>query len=170
MPTSSSRAAVSVGVGSPRLVRWFNVLDVVKPSAPARTPSAAMRPIAAISSGRGRLAVRAALAHDEQPHRAVAHLGGEVDVVRTALERVEVLADAAPVPRQTLVQRGTGNVLDALHQLDELRVIRRADGREPDAAVAHHDRGHAVAGRRLQSRVPRRLTVVVRVDVDEARA
>ncbi len=31
MPTSSSRAAVSVGVGSPRLVRWFNVRDVVKP-------------------------------------------------------------------------------------------------------------------------------------------
>jgi hypothetical protein len=50
MPTSSSRAAVSVGVGSPRLVRWFIVRDVVKPSAPAATPAAAMRPIASISS------------------------------------------------------------------------------------------------------------------------
>jgi len=27
MPTSSSRAAVRVGVGSPRLVRWFSVRD-----------------------------------------------------------------------------------------------------------------------------------------------
>ena len=50
MPTSSSAAAVSVGVGSPRLVRWLVVRDVVKPSAPAATPSRTMRPIAAISS------------------------------------------------------------------------------------------------------------------------
>ena len=51
MPTSSSRAAVSVGVGSPVLVRWFSVREVVNPSAPAVTASAAMRPISAISSG-----------------------------------------------------------------------------------------------------------------------
>jgi hypothetical protein len=51
MPTSSSRAAVSVGVGSPRLVRWLMVREVEKPSAPARMPAAAMRPIVAISSG-----------------------------------------------------------------------------------------------------------------------
>ena len=84
MPTSSSASAVSVGVGSPRLVRWFSVRDVVKPSAPAATASAASAPIASISSARGRLAVGAALAHHVQAQRAVGHLGGEVDVVRAA--------------------------------------------------------------------------------------
>ena len=41
--------------------------------------------------------------------------------------------------------------------------------READAAVAHHDRGHAVPGRRGELGVPRGLAVVVGVDVDEAR-
>ena len=50
MPTSSSRAAVRVGVGSPRLVRWLSVREVVNPRAPARTPAAAMAPISAISA------------------------------------------------------------------------------------------------------------------------
>ena len=51
MPTSSSASAVSVGVNSPRLVRWLSVRDVVKPSAPASMPSAASAAIGAMSSG-----------------------------------------------------------------------------------------------------------------------
>ena len=51
MPTSSARSAVSVGVKAPVLVRWFMVRDVEKPRAPAAMPSAASRPISAISSG-----------------------------------------------------------------------------------------------------------------------
>ena len=50
MPASSSAAAVSVGVQSPRLVRWLRVREVVKPSAPASTASPASRAISAISS------------------------------------------------------------------------------------------------------------------------
>ena len=50
MPTSSSAAAVSVGVGSPRLVLWFMVREVVNPRAPAAIPSRTMRPISPISS------------------------------------------------------------------------------------------------------------------------
>ncbi len=45
----------------------------------------------------------------------------------------------------------------------------RSHRREADAAVAHHDRRHAVVIRRRHPRRPRGLTVVVRVDVDEAR-
>ena len=42
-------------------------------------------------------------------------------------------------------------------------------GREADAAVAHDRGGHAVPARRRHPFVPRRLPVVMRMDVDEAR-
>ena len=42
------------------------------------------------------------------------------------------------------------------------------DRGEPDAAVAHQERGHAVPARGGEHRVPRDLAVVVRVHVDEA--
>ena len=50
IPISSSASAVSVGVNSPRLVRWFIVRDVVKPSAPASIAPRASRAIASMSS------------------------------------------------------------------------------------------------------------------------
>ena len=48
--SSSSARARSDGVGSPLAVRWFNVRDVEKPTAPARMASVARRRIAAASS------------------------------------------------------------------------------------------------------------------------
>src|SRR6476659_13350 len=39
--------------------------------------------------------------------------------------------------------------------------------REPDTAVTEHGSGDAVPARRSEIRVPRHLTVVVRVNVDE---
>ncbi len=50
MPTSSSALAVRVGVNSPRLVRWFNVRDVVKPSAPCSIAARASVAISSMSS------------------------------------------------------------------------------------------------------------------------
>jgi hypothetical protein len=50
MPISSSASAVRVGVGSPLLVRWLSVREVVKPSAPAATAWAASSAMAAMSS------------------------------------------------------------------------------------------------------------------------
>ena len=113
------------------------------------------------------LAVRPALAHHEHPQRAVRQLRAHVDVVRHPLDRVEVLREARPRPRQPLVQRRARDVLDALHQLDQHPVVRRLHRREPDPAVAEHRRRHAVQRRRREPRVPRHLTVVVGVDVDE---
>src|ERR1700733_13487874 len=43
-----------------------------------------------------------------------------------------------------------------------------AHRRETDAAVAEQDRGDTVPGRRRQHRIPRRLPIVMRVDVDPA--
>src|SRR5439155_27178994 len=56
----------------------------------------------------------------------------------------------------------------AFHEADEPVAALGPDGREPDAAVAHHDGGDAVPGGGAEERVPRDLPVVVGVDVDEA--
>ena len=71
---------------------------------------------------------------------------------------------------QALVEHGAGDVLDAFHQLDEPAVVGRVHRREADAAVAGDDGGDAVPRRRDHALAPRRLPVVVGVDVDEARA
>ena len=66
-------------------------------------------------------------------------------------------------------ERGAGDVLDALHQLDQPVVPVGAHRREPHAAVAHDGRRDAVPRRRREQRVPRDLAVVVRVHVDPTR-
>ncbi len=110
----------------------------------------------------------AALAHHVDAQRRVRQERGDVHRERAPVERVEVLGERLPLPLDALVQRGAGDVLHAFHQLDEAFVLVGAHRREADPAVADHDRGDAVARRRIQDRVPGRLTVVVRVDVDEA--
>ena len=64
-------------------------------------------------------------------------------------------------------ERGAGDVFDALHQPDQPLVLVGRGGREPDTAVAHHDRGDAVPARRREQRIPGDLAVEVRVHVDE---
>ena len=113
--------------------------------------------------------VRAAVAHHVGAQSCVRHVRGEVEGVRLGVERVEILGERLPVPRQPLGQRGPGDVLDALEQTDEPVVAIDVRRGEPDPAVAHGDRGHAVDRRRRDDRVPRDLAVEVGVDVDEAR-
>ena len=118
-----ARARSNVGVGSPVLVRWLSVREVVKPERAGldrRGRDATHRDD--LVGGR-RIAVRAALAHDVEPHRAVRHLGRDVDVVRVTLDRVEVVGEALPVPLQAFVQRRARDVLDALHQRDQAAVV-----------------------------------------------
>ena len=45
----------------------------------------------------------------------------------------------------------------------------RRGGREPDATVAHHNGRHTVQTRWREERIPQRLTVIVRVHIDEPR-
>ena len=135
-PSSSSASAVRVGVSSPLELRWLRVREVLKPMAPASTACAGQRRHRLDVVGRGHLALGAALPHHVEPQRAVRHVGGEVDVVVAAVERVEELGERLPRPRQPLVERGAGDVLHALHELDQPVVVGRAHGREADAAVA----------------------------------
>ena len=155
-------------MSSPLELRWLRVRDVLKPMAPASTASPRQGGHRLDVLGRGHLALRAPLAHHVEAQRAVGHVGGEVDVVGAAVEGVEELGERLPRPRQALVERGAGDVLDALHQLDEAVVVGRPHRREADAAVAGHDGGDAVPGRRDEPVVPGGLAVVVHVDVDEA--
>ena len=83
------------------------------------------------------------------------------------VERVEVLGERLPAPVDALGERGAGDVLDALHQLDQPLLVARAHRREPDAAVAGDDGGDAVPDDGSSSGSQRGLAVVVRVDVDE---
>jgi hypothetical protein len=107
-----------------------------------------------------------AIAEHERAERAVRHLRGDVEHARHPRERIQVLRKRFPAPVDPLVERGAGDVLDALHQLDEEALLAAAHRREADAAVSHHERGHAVPARRREQRIPRDLTVVVRVHVD----
>ena len=111
--------------------------------------------------------VVAAVAHHVVAESDVGHLGADVDGVG-GVDRIEVVAEALPAPRDALVEGGTGNVLDALHQFDELVLRTGPDRGEPHPAVAHDDRGDAVPTAGGDLLVPADLAVVVGVDVDEA--
>lgn len=109
------------------------------------------------------LAADAAIAHHEDPERAVRDLRPDIDRARHAVERVEIFGKALPFPVQAFGERGTGNVLDRLHQIDKAGAVLPADRREADSAIAEQDRRHAVPGGRGEHRVPSRLAVVMRM-------
>ena len=85
--------------------------------------------------------IGAALPHDVGPQRRVGHVGPDVEHEPASLQRVEVLREGLPIPRQTLGQRGAGDVLDTLQHADQPVVLfdRRAGRGEADAAVAHDE-------------------------------
>ena len=100
-----------------------------------------------MSSGVAGFVLRAALAHHVRAHRAVRHLRADVEHLRRAVDRVEVLGEVLPLPLDAFGERGAGNVLDAFHQADQPVVLVGFRRREADAAVADHDGGDAVPAR-----------------------
>ncbi len=113
--------------------------------------------------------VRPALPHDKGAESGVRKVRPDIDRARLALQGVEVFGERLPIPAQALVQRGARDVLDAFHHGDQPVVAVRGHRREPDPAVAHGHRRHAVMRRRGQQRIPGGLAVVVGVGVDEPR-
>ena len=107
--------------------------------------------------------------HDEDPYRRVRNQGAEIDVARAGGEDLEVFGEALPVEIEALGQNGGGDILDAFHQLDQLGLATRPDGRKADAAIAHHRRCHAMEGGGRHMAVPDRLAVIMGMDVDETR-
>ena len=169
MPTSSSASAVSVGVNSPLL------RAVVERARRREAERAGLDRLARERGHRARCRRGVAVSR-RAPRSPItcsrsAPCGTctrDVDVEGPAVERVHELGERLPVPREALVQHRAGDVLDAFHQLDEPLVVGGAHRREADAAVADDDGGDAVPRRRDHALAPRRLAVVVAVDVDEA--
>ena len=92
----------------------------------------------------GGLAADGAVAHDVDPQRVVRYLRGDVDGARHAGQSVEVIREGFPVPLQAFGEGDAGNVLHALHQVDQAVMVLGTDGGEADAAIAHEDRGRAL--------------------------
>lgn len=120
-----------------------------------------------VGLGRG-LVADGALAHHVDADGGVRKERAQVDVALLAIERGDVLAERLPLPVEPLVHDRAWNVLDALHQLDQLLSVGRFARREANAAVAHHRRGDAVPRRRRHVAIPDGLAVVVGVNIDEA--
>ena len=107
------------------------------------------------------------LPHHDPAQRAVPHQESGVGHQR-AVDRVEVLAEGAPIPRDALLQRFERHALDPgqhPHQVVAVVGLERGNG---EATVAADHRGHAMQRRRGQGGVPEDLCIEVRVDVDEA--
>ena len=87
-----------------------------------------------------------------------------------ALDRAAVLGPRGPIPRQMRRERTFREVLEEREDLHDLAAHRGigVNGREREAAVAHHHRGDAVAGQRLEIGLPPHDAVEVRVALDEA--
>ena len=149
---------------------WARKRLLEKPAAPASNASSHDAGHLGDLVGRGVLVVVGPLAHHVVAQRTVGDVARDVGGVAAAVEHVEVLGEGLPLaPRHAVGEGGAGDVLDAFHHVDELTSwsVGRT-GREADAAVAEHDGGDAVGGRRLERVVPRDLAVVVRVQVEEA--
>ena len=118
--------------------------------------------------GGGGLVGEGAIAHYEDAEWRVGDLEGDVHGVPARLDLGEIVAEAPPRPVEPLVEDDAGDVLDALHHLDQLGPELRPRGRESDAAIARHHRRDAVGERRVERVVPHHLPVVMGVDFDEA--
>ena len=64
----------------------------------------------------------------------------DIDSQLSLRENIQVLGEAFPSPRHAFGERRAGNILDALHQLDQPLMVARLAGREADPAIAD-DRG-----------------------------
>ena len=96
-------------------------------------------------------------------------LRADIDVETPLRQPVHVVRKALPRPGDAGAQHGLRNVLDAFHELDQAEMIVRFARREADAAIAHDRGGDAVLGRGGDVLAPGHLSIIVGVDVDEAR-
>ncbi len=158
----------ATATGSPAPSEWVRARVVLNPSPPA---SIASWRSASISASCSSVAspVGGGLAHDMAADGAVAHQERRVDG-EVAVEPVEILAVAGPVPRHPLLERSERHPLDLLHHASQVVDVLGMDRRQGEPAVAGDDAGHAVEVRRRRPGVPEQLGVVVGVGIDETGA
>ena len=116
----------------------------------------------------GRRALERRLAHDVVAQRRERDEARHVDAEPAAVDGVEVLAVALPLPVDARLHDVVRNGLDVHQVLHEDLARLGLHGRHADAAVPHDHGGDAVPRRAGQQRIPGDLGVVVRVGIDEA--
>ena len=119
-PRARARSASAAGVAAPSRVRWLSLRPVENPTRAGLERVAHER----AASPRCRRRSRPRRRPRARPSRtcaarraAPAHATSIACGV--AVERVHVLGERLPAPRDALGERGAGDVLDALHQLDQ---------------------------------------------------
>ena len=117
---------------------------------------------------RSRFALCAAFAHDVHPQRRMREVAADIHVELACRQEVEILRIGFPRPRESFREHRMRDVFDALHEPHQHVVLIGPARCEADPAVAHHDGGYPVSGRGPQTAFPRDLSIVVRMDVDEA--
>jgi hypothetical protein len=96
--------------------------------------------------GGRRFEVDRTVAHDIDAQRMVRDLCAEIDRVRNAFKRVEIVRETLPIPFQALGEGDAGDLLDRFHQADQRLVVLAPHRGEADAAVAEQDGGHTMPG------------------------
>ena len=114
------------------------------------------------------LVVGATITHGIEAQRRMGQLRADVHRVVAAFQRIQVLRKRLPGPIYAFGQHRAGDVLDALHQVDQVIGAARAHRREADAAIAEHGGCDPVPARGREKGIPGGLAVVMGVDVDEA--
>ena len=105
--------------------------------------------------------------HADQ-HRREGNVGQDVDRLGRAIDAIEILGKAGPVPWHPLLHRRERDRLDARHAQHRALPHLGCDGREAEAAIADDYRGNAVPARECAIGVPEKLRVVMGMQVDES--
>ena len=71
----------------------------------------------------------------------MSNLGGNINRVLATIERIHVVGEGFPVPRQSFSQGGARNIFDTFQHADEPGVLLggRSGRGETDTTVTHHD-------------------------------
>ena len=93
----------------------------------------------------------------------------QVDRAAATLRGTHELGKGYPIPGDALGQRGVRNRFDVGQVPRRDFAIIGLAGCHTDAAISHHDAGHAVPGGAADHRIPADLRIVMGVRIDESR-
>src|SRR5262245_43361042 len=117
---------------------------------------------------RRRFALDGVLAHDVVTDRDMADEGGNVDAEASS-ENVEIFFGGSPLPLEAFLQHAATYRLDADEAFDHGLAILGLRRRKAQTTVADHDRSDTVKARRGSQRIPKQLSVEMRVRINKTR-
>jgi hypothetical protein len=112
--------------------------------------------------------ITAAFTHDIGTHCRVRDMCGDVNRPHLTIKGVKVLGEGLPIPAKSFVQGSARDIFDTFHHFDKFVVEFWSDGCKAHPAVAHGNGRNSVMRRGRQPRIPRCLSVVVRMWIDES--